>query len=60
LENEEDWTIILVVLSKKDFMNGLREWVVGRTTRFEPADSPSIRDTHVSNLSGTMARFSML
>ena len=60
LENEEDWTIILVGLSKNDFTNGLGEWMVGRTKRVEPADSPNIREIHVSNLSGTPTRFSIL
>jgi len=60
LENEEDWTIILVVLSRNDFTNGLGEWMVGRTNRVEPADSPSIREIPVSNLCGTPTRFSVL
>ena len=60
MENEEDWAIILVVLSKNDFTHGLGEWKVGRTNRVEPADSPSIREITVSKLSGTPTRFSVL
>jgi hypothetical protein len=61
LENEEDWTIILVVLSKNDFRNGLGEWMVGTINRVEPADSPNIREIPVSNnLCGTPITFSVL